>query len=58
MSRSVSVCGLETFSLTGIMDSFCEEDYALSRYIAEFINSLTNLAYGMFPPDALDAIGR
>lgn len=28
--------------------SFCEEDYDVSRYIAEFINSLTNLAYGMW----------
>ncbi|ORY67555.1 alkaline ceramidase family protein [Pseudomassariella vexata] len=25
--------------------NFCEEDYAVTRYIAEFINSLTNLAY-------------
>ena len=29
-------------------DSFCEEDYAVSRYLAEYINSLTNLAYGMW----------
>lgn len=26
--------------------SFCEEDYVVTRYVAEFINSLTNLAYG------------
>ncbi|KAF7585710.1 hypothetical protein BBP40_010247 [Aspergillus hancockii] len=25
--------------------NFCEEDYEVTRYIAEFINSLTNLAY-------------
>ncbi|KID75228.1 Alkaline ceramidase 3 [Metarhizium brunneum] len=25
--------------------NFCEEDYALTLYVAEFINSLTNLAY-------------
>jgi hypothetical protein len=29
------------------MHSFCEEDYAFTAYLAEFINSLTNLAYGM-----------
>jgi len=29
-------------------NSFCEEDYAVSRYLAEYINSLTNLAYGMW----------
>ncbi|KAK3318122.1 ceramidase, partial [Apodospora peruviana] len=28
--------------------SFCEEDYAVSFYIAEFINSLTNLTYVYF----------
>lgn len=28
--------------------SFCEEDYLITRYIAEFINTLTNLTYGMF----------
>ncbi|KAH6691703.1 ceramidase [Plectosphaerella plurivora] len=28
--------------------NFCEEDYAVSRYIAEFINSLTNLTYVYF----------
>lgn len=26
--------------------SFCEEDYVVTRWVAEFINSLTNLAYG------------
>ncbi|KAI0199575.1 ceramidase [Astrocystis sublimbata] len=25
--------------------NFCEEDYAVTRYLAEFINTLTNLAY-------------
>ena len=29
----------------GALDSFCEEDYVVTRYVAEFINSLTNLAY-------------
>ncbi|KAK0619103.1 ceramidase [Immersiella caudata] len=28
--------------------NFCEEDYAISFYIAEFVNSLTNLAYIIF----------
>lgn len=28
--------------------SFCEEDYAVTRYIAEFVNTLTNLAYVYF----------
>ncbi|KAL1890342.1 alkaline ceramidase ydc1 [Sporothrix stenoceras] len=28
-----------------ILLSFCEEDYAVSAYLTEFINSLTNLAY-------------
>jgi dihydroceramidase len=27
--------------------SFCEEDYAVTIYIAEFINSLSNLVYSM-----------
>jgi len=30
------------------MVSFCEEDYAITRYLAEFINALTNFAYGMY----------
>ncbi len=25
--------------------SFCEEDYAVTFYIAEFVNALTSLAY-------------
>ncbi|KUI56508.1 Alkaline ceramidase 3 [Cytospora mali] len=25
--------------------NFCEEDYAITKYVAEFINTLTNLAY-------------
>ncbi|XXH01641.1 hypothetical protein Hte_008001 [Hypoxylon texense] len=29
-------------------DSFCEEDYVVSIYVAEFINSLTNFAYVYF----------
>lgn len=28
--------------------SFCEEDYAVTIYIAEFVNTLTNLAYGEY----------
>ncbi|KAI0410117.1 ceramidase [Xylaria palmicola] len=28
--------------------NFCEEDYAVTRYLAEFINTLTNLAYVFF----------
>jgi hypothetical protein len=30
-----------------VTQSFCEEDYAVTRYMAEFISTLTNLAYGM-----------
>lgn len=26
-------------------DSFCEEDYAVTSYLAEFINTITNVAY-------------
>jgi hypothetical protein len=29
------------------MHSFCEEDYVVTIYLAEFINSLTNLMYSM-----------
>lgn len=29
-----------------VMISFCEEDYAITMYICEFFNTLTNLAYG------------
>lgn len=29
--------------------NFCEEDYAVTRYVAEFINTLTNLAYSELP---------
>ena len=28
--------------------SFCEEDYAVTKYLAEFINALSNLAYGTY----------
>lgn len=36
---------LETALTTG--HSFCEEDYVITRYVAEFVNAFTNLAYGM-----------
>ncbi|OCL09060.1 hypothetical protein AOQ84DRAFT_376172 [Glonium stellatum] len=26
--------------------NFCEEDYAVTQYIAEFINTLSNISYG------------
>lgn len=32
--------------MTNEPNSFCEEDYMISFYLAEFINSLTNIAYG------------
>ena len=35
-------------SLTDSPPSFCEEDYAVTLYIAEFINTFTNLAYSEF----------
>lgn len=34
--------------------NFCEEDYDITRYIAEFMNSLTNLAYSNCPFHPLD----
>ena len=37
---------MHCISLTRIALSFCEEDYVVTRYLAEFINSLSNLAYG------------
>ncbi|KAK3052189.1 hypothetical protein LTR09_006781 [Extremus antarcticus] len=36
--------------------NFCEEDYIVTTYIAEFFNTLTNLTYRMFI-DALDSPG-
>lgn len=27
--------------------SFCEEDYVITLYLAEFVNALTNVTYGM-----------
>lgn len=30
-----------------LSNSFCEEDYVVTFYLAEFINALTNIAYGM-----------
>ena len=36
------------------MDSFCEEDYAVTRYVAEFVNTLTNLVYGMSAPSSVN----
>ncbi|KID95894.1 alkaline ceramidase family protein, partial [Metarhizium majus ARSEF 297] len=41
----------DPYSLTGVWGppnsraNFCEEDYILTRFLAEFVNSLTNLAY-------------
>lgn len=32
--------------LTILLVSFCEEDFIVSAWIAEFANTLTNLAYG------------
>lgn len=29
--------------------NFCEEDYVITFVLAEFVNSLTNLAYGLSP---------
>jgi hypothetical protein len=34
--------------LTTKKNSFCEEDYAVTLYIAEFVNTLTNLAYSEY----------
>jgi hypothetical protein len=31
-----------------VVYSFCEEDYVISFYVAEFINSISNFAYGTF----------
>ncbi|KAK6068748.1 alkaline ceramidase family protein [Seiridium cupressi] len=44
----------DTYAQTGVWGSptskanFCEEDYAITRFIAEFINSLSNLTYVYF----------
>ncbi|KAI1122265.1 ceramidase [Nemania abortiva] len=41
----------DRYALSGVWSpptssaNFCEEDYAVTRYLAEFINTLTNLAY-------------
>jgi dihydroceramidase len=43
-----ATCRTSHHALEANDTSFCEEDYAVSRYLAEFINSLTNLAYGMW----------
>jgi dihydroceramidase len=33
--------------LNTFLSSFCDEDYAITKYIAEFINALSNLAYSV-----------
>ncbi|KAI9034932.1 ceramidase [Aspergillus affinis] len=38
--------------------NFCEEDYAITRYIAEFINSLTNISYILFAIHGLRQLNR
>lgn len=45
--RSLPVFVLSNSGLTRCF-SFCEEDYAVTKYIAEFVNTLSNLAYGMY----------
>lgn len=32
---------------TDLAVSFCEEDYVITLYLAEFVNALTNVTYGM-----------
>jgi hypothetical protein len=36
--------------------SFCEEDYAVTLYIAEFINTLTNITHSTFPASSYQTI--
>ena len=43
-AQSLATCLLPTIGLT--VPSFCEEDYAITSYIAEFISTISNAAYG------------
>lgn len=36
--------------ITSLMPSFCEEDYGSTLYVAEFVNTFSNLAYGVCSP--------
>ncbi|KAK8101743.1 hypothetical protein PG999_012117 [Apiospora kogelbergensis] len=38
--------------------NFCEEDYVVTRYVAEFVNSMTNLAYVYFALRYMYGSGR
>ncbi|KAH6654070.1 ceramidase-domain-containing protein [Truncatella angustata] len=44
----------DAFAHTGVwgnptsVENFCEEDYAVTRFVAEFVNSITNLTYVYF----------
>ena len=40
------------------MKSFCEEDYAITRYLAEFVSTLTNLAYGMSVSSVISELSK
>lgn len=39
---------MSTISSLTPFSSFCEEDYAISYYLAEFINSISNIAYSQY----------
>jgi hypothetical protein len=47
VQQSKQAVTLDINTVKLIRHSFCEEDYAVTYYVAEFVNSLTNLAYGM-----------
>jgi hypothetical protein len=42
---SLGKCFMQEF--TDLAVSFCEEDYVITLYLAEFVNALTNVTYGM-----------
>lgn len=48
---SPSTCFPDSMDISNLLNwrdfSFCEEDYRLTKYAAELVNSVTNLAYGM-----------
>lgn len=42
-------CMQHHLRLTIVRTSFCEEDFVVSAWIAEFVNTISNIAYGASP---------
>ncbi|GLA61258.1 hypothetical protein AtubIFM55763_006428 [Aspergillus tubingensis] len=40
------------------VQSFCEEDYVVTRYVAEFINTLTNVVYILYAIYGINRLRR